>query len=206
MGEGERAVLPALHASFLLNPVVRPPIGADASSWAKPSVRIWRRRSARSSHNDHAGGGRRPGAVAGKQSSSERTDVGERTHDNAAGAPEFADCRARDEACKIERLLMQRRVGCVGAASETPAPVRTKATSPSDSPVSRRAGDCPRQRRREPAPTRVIPSSPMRSWRRKGRRRWMRSSVCRQLRFTGGREAAACDANHAHRSLRSMTS
>src|SRR5450755_1209072 len=91
LGEGERAVLPALHASFLLNPVVRPPIGADASSWAKPSVRIWRRRSARSSHNDHAGGGRRPGAVAGKQSSSERTDVGERTHDNAAGAPEFAD-------------------------------------------------------------------------------------------------------------------
>ena len=28
----------------------------------------------------------------------------------------------------------------------------------------------------------------------------------RQLRFTGGREAPACNANHAHRSLRAMTS
>jgi hypothetical protein len=93
--------------------------GSDASFWAKPSVRIWRRRSALSSHNHRAGGGRRPGAVAGKQSSSERTGVGERTHDNAAGAPEFADCRARRPAYKMPDCLCRslpplRRRGLAG--------------------------------------------------------------------------------------------
>ena len=139
LGEGERAVLPALHASFLLNPVVRPPIGAEASSWAKPSVRIWRRRSARSSHNDRAGGGRRPGAVAGKQSSSERTDVGERTHDNAAGAPEFAGCRAHAQACTRAPLHTHCRPKLPPPRRTTRAPELGECTAASLAPAFRPA-------------------------------------------------------------------
>ncbi len=58
------------------------------------SVRMWRWRGARSSHNAPAVVAAAPGRWRGKQLSSERSDVGEGTHDNAAGAPEIAgSCR-----------------------------------------------------------------------------------------------------------------
>src|SRR5665811_71379 len=77
----------------------------------------------------------RPGAVAGKQSSSERTDVGERTHDNAAGAPEFAEGRAEPTMCRIAALHTQSQSMLVALRLRiggSPAGARTNQKAPKE--------------------------------------------------------------------------